>query len=90
MIIAPEPATSTESLLLREADALDMLGVIGISREFAWGPNDLQKCYNRILARRAAIQDCLTLPIAQEIAKLRLARMDNLLSLLQEESFGIL
>jgi HD superfamily phosphodiesterase len=84
------PATSTESLLLREADALDMLGVIGIAREFAWGPNDLQKCYNRIMARRALIPGCLTLPAAQQVASRRLAEMDRFLISLQEESFGIL
>ena len=84
------PHTSIESLLLREADWLDMLGVIGISREFAWGPNNLQKCYERILARRAGIQGRLTIPKAQELAELRIARMGNMLELLQEESFGIL
>jgi uncharacterized protein len=86
----PRPHTSIESLLLREADWLDMLGMIGIAREFAWGPNNLQKCYERILARRAGIQGRLTLPKAQELAGLRIARMGNLLELLQEESFGIL
>jgi uncharacterized protein len=84
------PHTTTESLLLREADWLDMLGVIGFAREFAWGPNDLQKCYDRILARCEGIRGRLTIPRAQELAELRLARMDNMLELLREESFGIL
>ena len=84
------PHTSIESLLLREADWLDMLGTIGIVREFAWGPNNLQTCYDRILARRAGIQGRLTLPKAQELAELRIARMGKVLQILQEESFGIL
>ena len=84
------PHTSIECLLLREADWLDMLGVIGIARELAWGPNDLQKCYDRILARRAGIQGRLTIPKARELAEQRIARMSNMLELLQEESFGIL
>ena len=78
------------ALLLREADWLDMLGVIGIARELAWGPNNLQKCYDRIVARRAGIQGRLTIPKAQELADLRIARMRNVLELLWEESFGIL
>jgi uncharacterized protein len=84
------PHTSVESLLLREADWLDMLGVIGITREFAWGPNNLQKCYDRIVARRAGIQDRLIIPKAKELAELRMERMDKVLELLREESFGIL
>ena len=84
------PHTSVESLLLREADWLDMLGVIGIARNLAWGPNNLQKCYDRIVARRAGIQGRLTIPKAQELAELRIARMGNVLELLWEESFGIL
>jgi uncharacterized protein len=84
------PHTSVESLLLREADWLDMLGVIGIARELAWGPNNLQKCYDRIVARRAGIQGRLTIPKAKELAELRIERMGNVLELLREESFGIL
>lgn len=84
------PHTSIESLLLREADWLDMLGVIGVVREFAWGPNNLQKCYERTAARRAGIQGRLTLPKARALAEVRIARMETLLELLQEESFGIL
>lgn len=82
--------TSLESLLLREADWLDMLGVIGVARELAWGPNNLQLCYDRIVARRTGIQGRLTLPKAQELAELRIGRMENLLEMLREESFGIL
>jgi uncharacterized protein len=84
------PHTSIESLLLREADWLDMLGVIGVVRVFAWGPNDLQKCYDRAAARRAAIQGRLTLPQARQLAEQRIARMEQMLQLLQEESLGIL
>jgi uncharacterized protein len=84
------PHTSVESLLLREADWLDMLGVIGVAREFAWGPNNLQKCVERIAARRAGIEGRLTIPKAKALAEVRLARMETTLALLQEESFGIL
>jgi uncharacterized protein len=86
----PRPHTTVESLLLREADWLDMLGVIGIAREFAWGPNNLQQCYTRILARRAGIAGRLTLPKAQALATARIAQMEHFLQVLQEESFGLL
>jgi len=84
------PTQSVEALLLREADCLDFLGVIGIAREFARGPNDLNLSYTRITARRDLIQDRFTLPKAKVIAEQRLARMDAFLAALREDSFGIL
>jgi HD superfamily phosphodiesterase len=85
----PRPASAIESLLLREADMLDMLGVVGILREFAWGPNDLRVCYERVLARRAGIAGRLSLPRAKAIAEERLARMDQTLGWFNEEGFGL-
>jgi uncharacterized protein len=85
----PRPATAIESLLLREADMLDMLGVIGTIREFAWGPNNLKICYERLLSRRAGIMGRLTLPRAQVIAEARLASMDHILAQLRDECFDL-
>lgn len=84
------PVRSAEALLLREADFLDFLGVIGIAREFAKGPKDIQKSYQQILKRRDEIQDRFTIPQAKEIAKVRLARMDAFFKSLLDESFGYL
>lgn len=82
--------TSNEALLLREADMLEFLGIIGIARDFARGPRDLQACYRRVLDRRYGIEGRLTLPRAQQIAQVRFERMEQFLQCLQEESFGIL
>lgn len=79
---------STEALILREADYLDMLGAIGIVREFAWGPNNLQVCYDRILKHRARIQSRFILPIAREIAAQRIASMNIILEQILLDSFG--
>jgi uncharacterized protein len=84
------PTTSNEALLLREADMLEFLGMIGIARDFARGPRDLQACYRRVLDRRYGIAGRLTLPRAQEIAQIRFERMEQSLQWLTEESFGIL
>ena len=81
---------SNEALLLREADMLEFLGMIGMAREFARGPKNVETCYKRILSRRNGIQGRFTLPRAQEIAKLRLERMETSLQWLNEESFGVL
>jgi len=84
------PTRSPEALLLREADCLDFLGAIGIAREFAWGPNDLRKCYERLLSRVKVIRGRLTLPRAVELAEQRFAEIEIFAGKLVEESFGYL
>lgn len=84
------PTQSTEALLLREADMLEFLGMIGMAREFARGPKDVAVCYRRILERRVGIQGRFSLSRAREIAQIRLERIEQALRWLQEESFGIL
>jgi HD superfamily phosphodiesterase len=84
------PTQSNEALLLREADMLEFLGMIGMARDFARGPRNVEVCYKRILSRRNDIQGRFTLPCAQEIAHLRIERMEKSLQWLNEESFGIL
>ncbi len=82
------PVESSEALLLREADWLDMLGAIGIARDFAWGPNQLQVCYDRILKHRDSVQHRFTLPAAQQIAAQRIEHMNLILDQIREESFS--
>ena len=84
------PTQSNEALLLREADMLEFLGMMGMAREFARGPKNVETCYKRILSRRHDIQGRFTLPRAQEIAQVRLERMQTSLGWLIEESFGVL
>ena len=81
---------SNEALLLREADMLEFLGMIGMARDFARGPKNVAACHQRILSRMEVIQDRFTLPRAREIAKLRLDRMEISFGWLKEESFGVL
>lgn len=83
------PVTSNEALLLREADMLDLVGMIGIAREFAWGPNNLDICQQRTRARLEGVRGRLTLPRAREIAHARIERMEQCLQWLDEESYGI-
>ena len=84
------PTQTNEALLLREADMLEFLGMIGMARDFARGPRNVDTCYKRIVYRCADIQVRFTLPRAQEIARVRLERMDISKQWLKEESFGIL
>ena len=84
------PTRSNEALLLREADMLEFLGMIGVARDFARGPRNVNACYKRILSRRNDIQGRFTIPGAQEIARVRLNRMDIFLKELEEESLGFM
>ena len=84
------PTKYNEALLLREADMLEFLGMMGMAREFARGPKNVETCYKRVLSRRDGIRDRFTLPRAQEIAKTKLDRMETCLGWLNEESFGVL
>jgi len=86
----PHPVTCPEARLLREADFLDFLGVIGLVREFAWGPNNLSVCLRRVLDRRQQIMGRFTYPRAQELAEVRLTRMAQCLAWLEEECFDYL
>jgi HD superfamily phosphodiesterase len=61
----PRPTVSNEALLLRKADMLGVIRMIGMAREFARGPKNVAACSRRILARRDGIQGRFTLPRAQ-------------------------
>lgn len=86
----PRQSQSKEALLLREADMLEFLGMIGMAREFARGPKNVETCYKRILSRRYGIQGRFTIPRAQVIGQVRLERMEQSLQWLLEEGFGAL
>jgi uncharacterized protein len=87
----PRLPRTPEALLLREADALDMLGAVGIAREYTWGPNDLEQVTARIRARMRVLRGStpshswFLLPAAQAIAARRLAEMEGFLGALEEE-----
>ena len=84
------PTQSDEALLLREADMLEFLGMIGMARDFARGPRNVETCYRRILSRRDDIHGRFTIPRAEEIARVRFERMEQAFQWLLEESFGTL
>ena len=84
------PVISTEAVLLREADFLDFLGIIGLVREYGRGPKDVESACRVVLKRREFIQDRLSLPIAPPMSQTPLARLAQCLEWLQEESFDFM
>ncbi len=79
---------SLEAILLRDADVLDFLGVVGILRDFSKNPRDLRKAYDTIRQRRAKLPGLLHLEKARELARQRLGEMDLVLEQFEAESFG--
>jgi len=79
---------SLESILLRDADALDFLGVVGVLRNFSINPKDLRKAFEETKRRRDRSVGLLFLEKAQLMAVDRVNRMDEILRLFEEETFG--
>ena len=79
---------SIESILLRDADALDFLGVVGVLRDFSKNPRDLRKAYEETKRRRNKLPGLLTLESARAIAAGRVKEMDDLLNRFEAETFG--
>ena len=79
---------SLESTLFTDADALDLLGVVGVIRIISMCPRDLQMGMNRIQYWREISIKALSTEKAKTIATTRLAEPDTLLAVFQEETFG--
>jgi uncharacterized protein len=79
---------SLESILLRDADILDFLGVVGILRDVSKNPRNLRKARQEIQKRRDKLPALLCLEKAKQIAAERVREMDLLLSQFEVESFG--
>ena len=79
---------STEAILLRDADVLDFLGVVGILRDISKNPKDLRKGYETIKKRRERLPKTLFLESSKEMAEMRIRQMDKFLAIFEVDSFG--
>jgi uncharacterized protein len=89
-----------EAVLLRDADALDGMGSMGVLREFASIPTETAGCYTlpagwgmrgayeRSLMRMENNPRLLRLPKSKELAREKAREMQSILSSLERESFG--
>ncbi|MCV2392816.1 hypothetical protein OEB99_00690 [Actinotalea sp. M2MS4P-6] len=85
----PDPVATPEALLLREADMLDLIGAVGVAREFAWGPaDDLAGIVRRCRHRLDTIPGRLTLPPARRLGRLRAQRGAQVLAWIETELSG--
>ncbi len=91
-----------EAILLRDADALDGMGVMGLVREFASIPTETAGCYtlptgwglrgayDRSVMRLENNPAMLRLPASKRLAREKARRMKAVLADLDRESFGLL
>ena len=77
-----------ETILLRDADALDFLGAIGVLRDFSKNPRDLRKAYETVVRRKEQLAKVICLKKAQEIAAERIRETEQILASFCAESFG--
>jgi uncharacterized protein len=80
--------SSPEALLLRDADALDFLGAVGVLRDFSKQPKELRKAFKVVTQRKEQLKTIFHYPKAQEIARQRLQETESLLAAFEAESFG--
>ncbi|MGB7876266.1 MAG: HD domain-containing protein [Anaerolineales bacterium] len=79
---------SIEAILLRDADVLDFLGVVGVLRDFSKNPGDLRKGYETTKKRRERLPKTLYLEKSKELAQARIRQMDKFLAIFEMDSFG--
>jgi uncharacterized protein len=91
-----------EAILLRDADALDGMGAMGVLREFASIPTETAGCYtlpagwgmrgayDRALIRLENNPRLLRLSKSQDLAREKARQMQAILDALDRESFGYL
>ena len=80
---------SIESILLTDADALDLLGVAGTLKIFSMCPRDLLTARAAAQKYRDASVKAITTEKAREFAAKRIQETDDLLCLFEEETFGL-
>jgi len=84
-----DPNRSFESILLADADALDLLGVVGFARTFAMNARDIKGGYEWVRKWRERETAAIVLPKTRELAAQRIKETDDLLAKFMQETFGL-
>lgn len=84
----PTSLKSVEALLLRDSDAIDFLGFIGITRDITRAPRDIKKGIVSVQTHREKLPGILTLNSSRKFAEERIKEMDIFLNRFFSESFS--
>lgn len=80
---------SIESILFTDADALDLLGTVGVLRVFAMNYRDLRSAVTAARRYRDISDRAITLPASRRLAISRLAETDRLLKDFEDQTDGV-
>lgn len=81
---------SLESRLFTDADALELLGVVGVCRTFAMGGRDLGYGLRLLEKYRAWSIAAVSLDVSRPLLEARLREMDEIVAQFQAETFGMI
>lgn len=81
---------SLESHLFTDADALELLGVVGVCRIFAMCPRDIQQGIARVQYFRDLSLAAISLDVSRPLAEQRLREMDAMMATFREETYGMI
>ena len=84
-----KPDRSYESRLFTDADALELMGVIGTLRIFSMHGRDLKTARDKIEYWKQISLSALSLDLSKKIAEERIQESEELLKTFEKESFGI-
>jgi uncharacterized protein len=84
-----DPSRSIESILLTDADVLDLLGVVGFARCFGLAPRSVKTGVSLVKKFRDGGIAAMTLPKTKELAAERIKETNDLLKKLDEEASGL-
>lgn len=81
--------TASETILLRNADAIDYLGFIAAARDFSKQPNEMKRAIAALKKHLSFFPSLLELDSAILMAEPRIKKLKLFLSEFEQESFGI-
>lgn len=79
---------SNESVVIRDADILDFLGIVGVARSFLKVQDDLRSGYEELLKLSKTLPDKVVTKKASVMAKRRQKEMEGFVAKLLEETFN--
>ncbi len=80
---------SIEAILLGDADRLDMLGIVGVMRDFSRNPKEMRTAYETAMNRAKTYPSEMILKSARGLAEQRSAEMLRLLKAFEEQCENI-
>jgi hypothetical protein len=78
-----------ETQLIRNADGINYLGYMAVTRDFAKFPGDFGKALTIIKRRKDQFFPIIDLPYAKGLAAPRVEELEHLINRFEEECFGI-